>query len=244
MPLPLLAIAALGFAKGGGIEGIVGSGKRKREQARSRVDVRQRQNEYENFDYNQDVGYINNPYKDQAKKTQEFAQENIDRSTAGGINALQQGGQFGATQALLNSQTQARRSANQQIQQIQTQGRAYVEQQRQQRVGQRYDQAETFFARAENRLAAANKARQVATEKIASGVSAGLTAGVSAGVAGGAFDGVKGNFDANKALKGSGLFSSASLGNAGGSFDSAGRIKIGDDLYQKGEDGTLTIIKE
>ena len=211
MPLPLLALAgigALGFAKGGGLDGIVGSGKRKREQAKARVDVRNRQNEYENFDYNQDVGYINNPYKDQAKQQQSFLQENIDRSTAGGINAIQQGGAFGATQALVNSQTQARRSASQQIQQIQTQGKAYVEQQRQARIGQRYDQAETFFARAENRLAAANKARQVATQKVISGAASAATAVASGAVASG---GVGGKEGALAALKGSGLISSAAL---------------------------------
>ena len=187
MPLPLLllaGVAAGGFAKGGGLEGIIGSGKRKREEQRAKVDKRNRLYEYENFDYNQDVGYINNPYRDEAKKQQSFLQENIDRTTAGGINTIQQGGAFGATQALVNSQTQARRGANQQIAQIRILGNEYVETQRQNRISDKQDLTDTLLAKSEKRLAAAITARKIATQKVVKGITAGVTAAAGAAAGG------------------------------------------------------------
>ena len=235
---PLLAIGlatAGGFVKAGGI-GAIGARKRtKKELQKAQLEQRERQFNYETFDYNQDVGYITNPYREEAKKQQEFLQENIDKSTALNIDITQRSGAFGATQSLLNAQTTARRDANQTISAIRTKGNLYVEEQRQGRIDDRYDQAETFLARADNRLAAAKKARVQAKEKLTKAITAGVVSGAGAAIGGiGAGKAAKGalleaNPDATAAqlkaanrgafgkgaLDGSGLFPSSLTGGGG-----------------------------
>ena len=213
-PLVLAGLAAGGFVKGGGLGGIIGGKRRRKEEQAAQVEQRERLYDYENFDFNQDVGPINDPYAQIAQQRQEFEQANIDRASANQLNALQQAGSFGATQAVIGAQADAAAQSAQRIQGLRQQGALFVEQQRQARIGQRYDQTQTLLARSENRLAAAKRARQQATQQLYKGIGAGLTAAAAGGAAGGAFDGVKGNFDASAALKGSGLLPSSTFGGS------------------------------
>ena len=52
MPIPLLAVAAAGFITSGGLDGIVGGGKRRTEQRNAKTENRQRLNDVENFQFN------------------------------------------------------------------------------------------------------------------------------------------------------------------------------------------------
>ena len=222
MPIPVaLALGAQavgGFVKGGGLGGIIGSGARKREEEAAKVEQREAEYDYFNFDYNQDVGPINNPYAGVAQQQQEFLQENLDRSTANQLALQQQGGNFGAAQAVLASRTDAARQGAQDIQAIRQAGAQYVEQQRQSRIQDRYSQSETLLARAEDRLSAATRARTKARQSLLKGIGSGVTAAVSGGIAGGAFtkgaDGKLGSdFDFKAGLKGSGILPSAAFGD-------------------------------
>ena len=51
MPLPLIALAAAGFIKGGGLQGLIGGGKRRAEEKRAQQAQRNAQNAYNNFDF-------------------------------------------------------------------------------------------------------------------------------------------------------------------------------------------------
>ena len=211
MPLPLLAIAGLGFATGGGIEGIVGGKKRRNEEGTAKRKQAEAERNYFDFDYNQDVGAINNPYAKLVNQQQDYLTRQADQNAANQLNAAQQQrGGFAATQNLLTQQNAIGQQNAQQINQLRQQGSLYVEQQRQSRIADRYDQAETLLARSENRLAQATRARQQATQSLIKGVGAGVTAGVSAGIAGGF--GSEAGFDWKKGLKGSGLLPSSAFG--------------------------------
>ena len=224
MPAPLIlaGLAAGGFAKSGGLGGIIGSGRRKREEQAAKVEQRERQYEYENFDYNQDVGPINNPYAEVAQQQQEFLQQNIDRTAANANQAISQSGNFGAAQLAAFTQNDASARAGQQIQAIRQQGASFVESQRQARIAQRYDQAGTFLARSDDRLAQAQAARKRATEKIFKGIGGAATA-VAGGISGGGgLSALKdGTFDAKGALGGSGLLPEGFLGKTGAAATSA-----------------------
>ena len=100
MPIPLAVAAAAGFVKSGGLEGIIGGGKRRREEQQAIVEQRERQYNYENFDYNQDVGPINDPYAGLAQKQEDYLSQRLDQQSANALQAQQQAGNFGATQAL------------------------------------------------------------------------------------------------------------------------------------------------
>ena len=215
MPAPLIlaGLAAGGFAKSGGLGGIIGSGKRKREEQAATIEQRERQYDYENFDYNQDVGPINNPYAGVANRQQEFAQENIDRAAANQIDASQRAGNAGAAQLAAFNQVDASRQANQRISATREAGARFVETQRQSRIKDRYDQAGTFLARSDDRLAQAKAARKAATEKIFKGIG-GAASAVAGGISGGGgLSALKdGTFDARGALGGSGLVPEGFLG--------------------------------
>ena len=202
MPIPLAVAAAAGFVKSGGLEGIIGGGKRKREEQQAIVEQRERQYDYENFDYNQDVGPINNPYAQQAAQTQQYQQQQIDRASANQLHLQQQAGNFGAAQAVIGAQADAAQQAAQRTNSIRQQGALFVEQQRQKRISDRYDQTGTFLARADNRLAEAKRARTRAKEKLYSGISGAATAvaGGLGGAQGGQLAGNAGGLANNQGL--------------------------------------------
>ena len=200
----MAGLAAAGFAKSGGLGGIIGSGKRKREEQAATVEQRERQYDYENFDFNQDVGDIYNPYAEVTKKQGEFERENLDKAQANLLDQHERAGVFGATTGVLSSSVEAGRQSAQRLSGLRAQGAQYVDQQRQSRIAQRYDQAGTFLARADERLAAAKRARTQATEQLVKGIGGAVTA-AAGGIAGGAGAGADGGFSALGALKGSGL---------------------------------------
>lgn len=229
MPAPLIlaGLAAGGFIKGGGLGGIIGSGARKREEQAAKVEQRERQYDYENFDYNQDVGDIYNPYAQVAKQQQEFEQENIDRSQARTLQQHEQAGTFGAATGIQAQSADAARQAAQRVTGLRAQGAQFVEQQRQSRIRDRYSQAETFLARSDARLTAATRARQQAKENIFKGIGGAVTAAAGGLAGGGGISALKsGTFNAQGALGGSGLLpSNIAKGGAeeatggGGGFD-------------------------
>ncbi len=190
----------------GGIDAAFQYGGLKREQQKARVEQKERQFEYENFDYNQDVGPISDPYSQLAQQQEDYLTQQTDQSAANQLQAQQRAGRFGGTQAIIGAQARAAQQNAQRVGSIRQQGALFVEQQRQARVGQRYDQAETFLARADQRLTAATAAKRRAREKIVSGVAAAATAVVGGVAGGGGLSAIKGGtFDAGAALKGSGL---------------------------------------
>ena len=226
-PLAIAGIAAVGgFLKEGGLQGIIGSGKRKREEQAAQVEQRERQFEYENFDFNQDVGDIYNPYAQVAQQQQQFQQENIDKASARLIDQHERAGVFGATTGVLNAQTEASRQAGQQVAGIRAQGAQFVEQQRQSRIQKRYDQAGTFLARADNRLAQAKMARQRANDKLLKGIGAGVAAGASAGFSGATTIG--------GGLEAAGIIPSGTIPGGvggGGNFNPGDALALGGETY-------------
>ena len=210
---PLLAVgllAAGGFAKGGGIEGITGGKKRREEEANAQREQKSRLFDYENFDYNQDVGAINNPYAEAGQRQLATDQQRIDQTQANQVQQLGRANQFGAATGIISQSARANQDAVQSATNIQLQGRQFVEQQRQSRIAQRYDQAGTFLARSEDRLAEATRARTAAKKSLYKGIGAGVTAGAGAIVGGGGLSALKkgGQFNTSGALKGSGLLPS------------------------------------
>lgn len=166
---PLLLAAVPGLLKAG--SSLIGSsGRRKEQEAASRKQTAA-EFDYKNFDYNQDVGAINNPYAESINKSAEFSQKNIDQSQANQLNQHNQAGVFGATTSLLGASNAASAQANEKITGLRAQGAEYVEGQRQSRIGDRYDQAETFLSRADDRLATANRARDTAKANFVGGIT-------------------------------------------------------------------------
>ena len=229
MPAPLIlaGLAAGGFVKGGGLGGIIGSGARKREEQAARVEKRERQYDYENFDYNQDVGPINNPYAEVAQQQQDFLQQNLDRSAANAIDASQRAGNAGAAQYAAFRQTDQAAQQAQSLQSIRATGAQYVERQRQARIADKFDQSQTLLSAASQRLDIAQKARKRATEAIFKGIGSGVTAAAGGLSAGGGLSAIKGGtFDGAAAFKGSGLLpqiaksdSELTSGSTGGAFN-------------------------
>ena len=180
--------------------GIIGSGGRKREEASAKREQASRQFDYENFDYNQDVGAINNPYAEAGQRQLGLEQQRIDQTQANQVQQLGRANQFGATTGIIQQSARANQDAISRGTNLQLAGKQFVEQQRQSRISDRYDQAETFLARSEQRLTAAKRARQKATEGLVKGIGGIATAAISGGIAGG-FGGV-GKFDWSAGLKG------------------------------------------
>ena len=222
MPIPVAvalgAQAIGGFIKGGGLAGLGGGKARRREEQQAKLDVREAEFNLFNFDYNQDVGPINNPYAGVAQQQEDFLQQNLDASSANQLHLQQQAGNFGAAQAVIGARAAEGRKNARDIQAIRQTGAKYVEDQRQGRIQDKHDQARTLLARAEDRLDKATRARAKAKQALAKGIGAGVTAAVSGGIAGGAFkkgaDGKLGSdFDLTKSLKGSGLLPSSAFGD-------------------------------
>ena len=231
MPLPLLAIAAAGFATGGGLEGIIGGKRRRDEEGNAARQQAQAEHDYFNFDFNQDVGPIKDIYAEQAQQQQEYLTSQTQQAGADALRVAQSTrGGFGATQAILQQQTRAAQQNNLQVSKLQQAGAQFVENQRLQRIQTKYDQAGTLLGRADSRLAAAKKARQIAQQKIFQGIGAGLTAAAGAGAAGGF--GTKG-FDWAKGLKGSGLIP-AQVGGGEALGDALNNTRKKDDIYLGG----------
>ena len=187
-PFTALALAQQGAKAVGGIaSGIIGGGARRREQQEATTEQAQAEHGYLNFDFAQDVGPIVDPYASQAQQAQEFGQQQIDRTTARAVNVAQESGAPGAIQSIIGQGNLAAEQVANRTVQLRSLGSQYVENIRQQRLAQAFQVAGTRLGRADHRLAAANQARQAATNNLIGGIAGGVA------IAGanelGAFDG-------------------------------------------------------
>lgn len=177
MPIsPELIDKGLDFAKnnaeglGNIASGIIGSGARKREEQRARAEQREALANYKNFDFNQDVGFIADPYAQLAGETAKYEAQQNQQALANALSAQQQSGQFTNVTGLVGQNIEANQQATQRLEKLRSAGIEYTDKIRQDRISTRYSQAQTLLGRADKRLAAARKARQQATQSIIKGV--------------------------------------------------------------------------
>jgi len=201
--VPLLA----GMAIAGGVQGLtsvvgsmIGGRARRKEQAAARRQMAQRQAEYENMQFQNPYAGMQNTMEDLTVNTQQadFMAQQQQQGMANTMGALQGAaggsGIAALAQAMANQQNknlqQASASIGQQearnqmaaaqqgaqIQQLQAQGEADVQAREQART-------ETLLGMSQSRLAAANQARQQATEQLVGGVGQMATAGITAAYA-------------------------------------------------------------
>lgn len=201
--VPLLA----GMAIAGGVQGLtsvfgsmIGGRARRKEQAAAKRQLAQRQAEYQNMQFQNPYAGMQNTMEDLTVNTQqaEFMAQQQQQGLANTMGALQGAaggsGIAALAQAMANQQNtnlqQASASIGQQearnqiaaaqqgaqIQQLQAQGEADVQAREQART-------ETLLGMSQSRLAAANQARQQATEQLIGGVGQMATAGISAAYA-------------------------------------------------------------
>jgi len=191
----------------GGVSGLtsvvgsmIGGRARRKEQAAAKQQLAQRQAEYENMQFQNPYAGMQNTMEDLTVNTQQadFMAQQQQQGMANTMGALQGAaggsGIAALAQAMANQQNtnlqQASASIGQQearnqmataqqgaqIQQLQAQGEADIQAREQART-------ETLLGMSQSRLAAANQARQQATEQLIGGV--GQIAGAAAGAFGG-----------------------------------------------------------
>jgi len=193
--------AALGAVKGltGIASGIIGSGKRKREQREAQQQFNKRMAEYENLDTSNLYKNLENTYEDLTVNQQQAdftrrQQEQGFASTMQGLQGAAGGSGIAAlAQSLAGQQSQAAERAAVSIgrQESQNQmlaaGQAATNQMSERRGEEKArslkrEQAETLLGMSQQRLGAANQARQQATQSILGGV--GNLAGAGSGMIG------------------------------------------------------------
>lgn len=205
---PLVAAALpgviAGAAKGlaGIAGGIIGGGKRRREQRAAQAELNQRKAAYESFEFENAYAGLENPYEDLRVSTEaaEFQSQQQQQSLANTLDALRQsGGGLGAA-AVAQSLARQQASNQQQIaadiarqeasnQAMAAQGAMQLQSAEaagaMQVQGMEFDRTGTLFGMAGQRAADANAARQQATQSILSGVGDLAGAAASFGAAGG-----------------------------------------------------------
>ena len=79
---------------GGMLQGLIGGRKRRREQRAAAAQLKERTDQYENFQFQNFYTGLENPYEDLTVNTQaaDFAAQQQQRSLAGTLDALRQGG--------------------------------------------------------------------------------------------------------------------------------------------------------
>lgn len=194
-------MAAMGAVKGltGIASGIIGSGKRKREQREAQQQFNKRMAEYENLDTSNLYKNLENTYEDLTVNQQQAdytrrQQEQGFASTMQGLQGAAGGSGIAAlAQSLAGQQSQAaeraavsigrQESQNQMLAagQSATNQMAEIRGEEQSRNLKR-EQAETLLGMSQQRLGAANAARQQATQSILGGV--GNLAGAGASMVG------------------------------------------------------------
>ena len=170
MPDPISLIKAGTEAATNIASGIIGSGGRRREEQRAKTELAQNRYNFENFDYNQDVGPIVNPYAQVIQQQSDFQQQQLARQTANQQNALQQSGNFGAAQSLLAQHTDAGQQQAQALSKLRLTGAKYVEDERRNRIADKFNTAETNYVSSQKRLNAARRARQSARASLFKGI--------------------------------------------------------------------------
>lgn len=181
--------AALGAVQGLAsiASGIIGSGKRKREQREAQAQLNQRMAEYESLDTSNIYSNLENTYEDltinqqQADYTRRQQQQGFANTMAGLQGAAGGSGIAALAQSLAGQQTQAAERAAVSIGQQESRNQMLAAQQAAsnqmaERKGEQIsrqmqqEQTETLLGMSQQRLAAANAARQQATQAILGGV--------------------------------------------------------------------------
>jgi hypothetical protein len=195
-------IGGLASGIGGILGGIFGGGKRRREQRAAKQEYNQMMGDYKNFQFENAFANLENPYEDLTVNTQqaEFQSQQQQQGLANTLDALRQsGGGIGAAalaQSLVQQQSanlqaasasigqqeaaNARMAAQgtMQMQQMEAQGAMQIQ-------NQEFGRTETMLGMAQQRKAAADQARQQATQGLLSGVGSIIGAGASIATGGG-----------------------------------------------------------
>lgn len=179
-----MGVSALGSIAGG----MIGSGKRKREQRQAQAEFDRNKARYESLDTSNQYTNLENTYEDLTVNTQaaDFAaqqQQQVLANTMSGMQGAAGGGGVAAlAQAMANQQSTnmqaasadiARQESSNQAAQAQMAGslqmaeRAGAEKSR----AAELDKTETLLGMSQQRLGAANAARQAATQSIIGGVT-------------------------------------------------------------------------
>lgn len=195
MAIPLAAAAAGVKGLVGIAGGIIGSRKRKQEQRAAQEDYNRMKAQYENLDTSNLYAGLENTYEDLTVNQQQaqFIQNQQQQSFANTMGAMQGAaggsGIAALAQSLANAQTTAAERAGVSIGQQESQNQMLAAQQgaRLQELEARgaesarnlqYDKTGTLLGMSQERLGAANEARQQATQSILGGV--GQLAGAAA----------------------------------------------------------------
>lgn len=186
-----MGVSALGSIAGG----MIGSGKRKREQRQAQAEFDRNKARYESLDTSNQYTNLENTYEDLTVNTQaaDFAaqqQQQVLANTMSGMQGAAGGGGVAAlAQAMANQQSTnmqaasadiARQESSNQAAQAQMAGslqmaeRAGAEKSR----AAELDKTETLLGMSQQRLSAANQARQAATQSIIGGVTGAATIGL------------------------------------------------------------------
>lgn len=194
-----VASIATGLASIAG--GIIGGGKRRREQRAAEAELAQKRQAYETFEFKDPTAQMTNPFEDltvnqQQAQFESQQQQQALASTLSGLGAAA-GGSGVASLAQTLAQQQAanlQRSAasigqqEQQIQMAKAQGAQQLQQQRaagaQYVQEQEFGRTETLLDMAAQRKAAADAARQQATQAIVGGIGQ-VASGVASAATGG-----------------------------------------------------------
>lgn len=192
-----MGVSALGSIAGG----MIGSGKRKREQRQAQAEFDRNKARYESLDTSNQYTNLENTYEDLTVNTQaaDFAaqqQQQVLANTMSGMQGAAGGGGVAAlAQAMANQQSSnmqaasadiARQESSNQAAQAQMAGslqmaeRAGAEKSR----AAELDKTETLLGMSQQRLSAANQARQAATQSIIGGVTGAATIGLQGALGG------------------------------------------------------------
>lgn len=192
-----MGVSALGSIAGG----MIGSGKRKREQRQAQAEFDRNKARYESLDTSNQYTNLENTYEDLTVNTQaaDFAaqqQQQVLANTMSGMQGAAGGGGVAAlAQAMANQQSTnmqaasadiARQESSNQAAQAQMAGslqmaeRAGAEKSR----AAELDKTETLLGMSQQRLSAANQARQAATQSIIGGVTGAATIGLQGALGG------------------------------------------------------------
>lgn len=204
MALPLAVIGGLAQGLGGIAQGIIGGGRRRREQRAAQAEFNRMKSRYEALDTSNPYANVTNTFEDLTVNTQaaQFAQQQAEQGRAdilSNLSASAGGGGIAAlAQSLANQQTQAAQAASasigqqeqrnqmlaaqgeQRMQQLRAAGEARSQQMEMMKSG-------NLLQMAAGRKQAADTARQQATQSLIGGV-----AGIGSMAIGGAFKGLGG----------------------------------------------------
>ena len=181
--------------------GIIGSGKRRREQREAEAELKQRRAAYETFEFKDPSAQMTNPFEDltvnqQQAQFQSQQQQQALASTLSGLSGAAGGsGVASLAQTLAQQQAQNLQASaasigqqEQQIQMAKAQGAQQLQQSRAQGAMAKQEfeigRTETLLDMASQRKAAADAARQQATQAIVGGIGQ-VASGVASAATGG-----------------------------------------------------------